>query len=161
MRRPRGPGGRFLTAEEIAAQKTAQGDMIDPALSPGNHHEDDHDQEDVHEPDQPPHIPFDDRQPLSRDSYQDAGSLANALSHSTTTQPQQVQYATNSPTGNNPINLHSPYSPLQQMQSRTSAGSHVPYANGLYHNPESVGTVNESEMRRRTEEMIHFSGGGS
>ncbi|TBU29558.1 CCAAT-binding transcription factor (CBF-B/NF-YA) subunit B-domain-containing protein, partial [Dichomitus squalens] len=24
MRRPRGPGGRFLTAEEIAAQKTQQ-----------------------------------------------------------------------------------------------------------------------------------------
>ena len=24
MRRPRGPGGRFLTAEEIAAQKAAQ-----------------------------------------------------------------------------------------------------------------------------------------
>ena len=25
MRRPRGPGGRFLTAEEIAAQKAQQG----------------------------------------------------------------------------------------------------------------------------------------
>ncbi|KAI0087923.1 CCAAT-binding transcription factor (CBF-B/NF-YA) subunit B-domain-containing protein, partial [Irpex rosettiformis] len=25
MRRPRGPGGRFLTAEEIAAQKAVQG----------------------------------------------------------------------------------------------------------------------------------------
>ncbi|TDL25886.1 hypothetical protein BD410DRAFT_716331, partial [Rickenella mellea] len=29
MRRPRGPGGRFLTAEEIAAQKSAQPDPND------------------------------------------------------------------------------------------------------------------------------------
>lgn len=30
MRRPRGPGGRFLTAEEIAAQKQAEEAGIDP-----------------------------------------------------------------------------------------------------------------------------------
>ena len=30
MRRPRGPGGRFLTADEVAALKTAAQDEKDP-----------------------------------------------------------------------------------------------------------------------------------
>lgn len=33
MRRPRGPGGRFLTSEEIAAQKNAQAAADDPSAS--------------------------------------------------------------------------------------------------------------------------------
>src|SRR6267154_5936445 len=56
MRRPRGPGGRFLTAEEIAAQKNAQ------AASSRDAAEDDADDHppgisvDKEEHDSPPHI---------------------------------------------------------------------------------------------------------
>ena len=39
MRRPRGPGGRFLTAEEIAAQKAAQAESSNPDR-PGGDDED-------------------------------------------------------------------------------------------------------------------------
>ena len=53
MRRPRGPGGRFLTADEIAAQRLAVSD--DPASSSALDHDNDHDDEihdeDVIEPD--------------------------------------------------------------------------------------------------------------
>ncbi|KAF5370827.1 hypothetical protein D9758_002068 [Tetrapyrgos nigripes] len=54
MRRPRGPGGRFLTAEEIAAQRAANGDEAGPSG------EQDHDEEMDDEPsdEQPsPHQP--------------------------------------------------------------------------------------------------------
>ncbi len=42
MRRPRGPGGRFLTAEEIAAQKASSGDVEGPSSA---HPENDEDAE--------------------------------------------------------------------------------------------------------------------
>ena len=48
MRRPRGPGGRFLTAEEIAAQRLAAGD--DPGPSPVLDNDHDHD-DDMHDED--------------------------------------------------------------------------------------------------------------
>ena len=53
MRRPRGPGGRFLTAEEIAAQKVSATDHPSPV---------DHDMEDDHlqlspDPDQSSELP--------------------------------------------------------------------------------------------------------
>lgn len=37
MRRPRGPGGRFLTAEEVAAQEAKEAQGEDGALTNGNH----------------------------------------------------------------------------------------------------------------------------
>jgi nuclear transcription factor Y alpha len=55
MRRPRGPGGRFLTAEEIAAQKTDHSH-----LPVGQEREDDIEDDDQHPDD---HSPID--QPLS------------------------------------------------------------------------------------------------
>ncbi|KAF5389481.1 hypothetical protein D9757_004305 [Collybiopsis confluens] len=47
MRRPRGPGGRFLTAEEIAAQRAGQGNDAGPSNVPDN---DDETAEDEHSP---------------------------------------------------------------------------------------------------------------
>ncbi|GJE94881.1 CCAAT-binding transcription factor (CBF-B/NF-YA) subunit B-domain-containing protein [Phanerochaete sordida] len=43
MRRPRGPGGRFLTSEEIAAQKTSQTLVEEPSASNSQDGEDDED----------------------------------------------------------------------------------------------------------------------
>ncbi|KAF4567685.1 Transcriptional activator [Pleurotus pulmonarius] len=47
MRRPRGPGGRFLTAEEIAAQKAAGIDPTAPPASTANGDAEDDGEEDV------------------------------------------------------------------------------------------------------------------
>jgi hypothetical protein len=155
MRRPRGPGGRFLTAEEIAAQKAAQGNGLGSVHSPP------HENDDEGEDEVAPPIVFDEGQPLPRDPYQDAGSLANALSpnsrqHITQQQPQQMQYATNLPASNTPMSLQSSYHTMQQMHPPPSASMH--YSNGLY---SSTDGVSNSEMRRRTEEMIHFGGASS
>lgn len=43
MRRPRGPGGRFLTSEEIAAQKNAQSNIDDPSANAFQDEDEDHD----------------------------------------------------------------------------------------------------------------------
>jgi len=156
MRRPRGPGGRFLTAEEIAAQKTAQG--------LGSVHSPSHDNDDEGEDEEAPPIMLDEGQHLARDPYQDAGSLANALSPnprqhiSQPPQSQQMQYATNLPVGNTPVTLQSSYPTMQQMHPPPQASMH--YSNGLYPNTDGI---SDTEMRRRTEEMIHFGArsGGS
>lgn len=151
MRRPRGPGGRFLTAEEIAAQKTAQGEGLEPVQLPLHEDGDEHD-EDVLPP-----VALKRDQP--HDSYQDPGSLTHALAHSprqsaSHPQSQQVQFTNESATHAANITMHSTYPTMAQMQP--TAGMH--YANGLYHHPNAVGVSSESEMRRRTEEMIHFGG---
>lgn len=137
MRRPRGPGGRFLTAEEIAAQKLTQGEGDDGLVHL------DHEEEDTSHP---PHVMFDESPPIPRDTYHDSGSLANALSLN-----PPLHY--NKP----PSTLHSPYSSLPQM--------HIPpqqprmhYSNPMYPSDDSM---DESEMRRRTEEMIHYNATGS
>lgn len=151
MRRPRGPGGRFLTAEEIAAQKSAQADGLDHAQSPSHDHDEEADEEEA------PSVSHDESHIVPRDAYhQDAGSLANALSHN----PQQTvlhtqQFATNSSTNSSPITLHSPYHNMQQMQSPSQA--HLHYSNGLYHNADGAGSSNGSDLRR--EEMIRFETG--
>lgn len=45
MRRPRGPGGRFLTAEEIAAQKNVQANVDDPSAATSQDGDEDEDQD--------------------------------------------------------------------------------------------------------------------
>lgn len=155
MRRPRGPGGRFLTAEEIAAQKSAQVDGIDPNLSPSNEGDHDHESAETHGPVQSPPAPFDENQSLAQEQYQhDTGSLGSP----TQPQSQQAQYGAKSPTGSNPIPLHSPYSGIQQMHSGTQ--SHLPYSNGLFPDVDGVASSDDTEMRRRTEEMIQFGARG-
>jgi nuclear transcription factor Y alpha len=158
MRRPRGPGGRFLTAEEIAAQKTAQVH----SLGPGAIHSPSHDNDDEGDDDEAAHIVFDESQSLPRNRYQDGGSLANALSsnprqHMPQPQSQQMQYATNLSASSTPMTMQATYPTMQQMHPPPQPTIH--YANGLYSNTDGV---NDSEMRRRTEEIMHFGarGGG-
>jgi nuclear transcription factor Y alpha len=157
MRRPRGPGGRFLTAEEIAAQKSSKGGLAGVVHSPSNDNEDDGDD------DEAPPIVFDDNHSLPRDPYQDAGSLANALSsnprqHIRQSQSQQMSYVTNLSASNTPMAMQSSYPTMQQMHPQPQVSMH--YSNGLYSNTDGV---SDPEMRRQTEEMIHFGarGGGS
>ncbi|KAF8828962.1 CCAAT-binding transcription factor (CBF-B/NF-YA) subunit B-domain-containing protein [Lentinula edodes] len=50
MRRPRGPGGRFLTAEEIAAQRSGQEGEAGPTLNTNAHDNDEDMAEDDHSP---------------------------------------------------------------------------------------------------------------
>lgn len=157
MRRPRGPGGRFLTAEEIAAQKSSKGGLAGVVHSPSNDNEDDGDD------DEAPPIVFDDNHSLPRDTYQDAGSLANALSsnprqHIRQSQSQQMSYVTNLSASNTPMAMQSSYPTMQQMHPQPQVSMH--YSNGLYSNTDGV---SDPEMRRQTEEMIHFGarGGGS
>lgn len=155
MRRPRGPGGRFLTAEEIAAQKSVQGNSIGSVHSPSN------DNDDEGEDDEVPPIVFDEGQPLPRDLYQDAGSLANALSPNSrqtilASQSQHMQYATNIPTSNVPMTLQSSYSAMQQMHPPSQASMH--YSNGMYPSTEGA---RDSEIHRQTEGMIHFGARGA
>jgi nuclear transcription factor Y alpha len=157
MRRPRGPGGRFLTAEEIAAQKSALIDGLDHVQSPS--HDEEADEEEI------PSASRDESQDVHHDAYhQDAGSLANALSHSPQktilhkqSQQQQVQFATKSGTSNSPITLHSPYPAMQQMQPPPQP--HMHYSNGLYHNADGVGSSDDSELCR--EDMVQFGAGST
>jgi hypothetical protein len=93
------------------------------------------------------------------DAYHDGDSLANALLHSPRptilqSQSHQVQFATKSPTSNTPITLHSPYPAMQHMQPPPQPRM---LYNGLYHNADGS---DSSDMRRQTEEMIHFEARG-
>jgi hypothetical protein len=157
MRRPRGPGGRFLTAEEIAVQKTAQDN------SHGSIHSPSHDNDNEGEDEAAPSVMLDEGQPLARDPYQDAGSLANALSANPRqhipqlSQSQQMQYATNLAVGNTVTTLQSSYPTImQQMHPPPQAPIH--YSNGLYSGTDSV---SDTDIRRRTEEMIHYGPRGA
>ena len=151
MRRPRGPGGRFLTAEEIAAQKSAQ---ADPTLSPSNEGDHDHEGVETRGPVQSP--PFDKSQTLAQEQYQhDTGSLSSPAQ----SQSQRAQYGAKSPTGSHPIPLHSPYDGIQQIHSGTQ--SHLPYSNGLFPDVDGVVSSSDAEMRRHTEEMIQFGARGA
>lgn len=145
MRRPRGPGGRFLTAEEIAAQKSAQADGVDPILSPSNEGDHDHEGVETHGPVQSPSVP------LAQEQYQhDTGSLSSPIK----SQSQQAQYSAKSPTASNPISLHSPYGGIQQIHSATQ--SHLPYSNGIFPDVDGVVTSDDTEIRRHAGEMIQF-----
>lgn len=158
MRRPRGPGGRFLTAEEIAAQKVSIGNGIGSVRSPSHDHDDDGEDEDA------PPIMLDEGQPLTHGPYQGVGSLANALSpnhpHQHMPQPppsqqmqsQQMQYPTNLPVGNMPMTMEASYQTMQQMHPPQAT---MHYSNSMYP------STDPTEMRRRTEEMIHFGARGS
>ncbi|KAH6914135.1 CCAAT-binding transcription factor (CBF-B/NF-YA) subunit B-domain-containing protein [Coprinopsis sp. MPI-PUGE-AT-0042] len=58
MRRPRGPGGRFLTAEEIAAQKRANGEVDPSTAGVGQDVEDNDDDEQQQQQQDPEPLPM-------------------------------------------------------------------------------------------------------
>ncbi|KAF8891654.1 CCAAT-binding transcription factor (CBF-B/NF-YA) subunit B-domain-containing protein [Infundibulicybe gibba] len=121
MRRPRGPGGRFLTADEIAAQKS----MPAPDHPPSTGEPDDHDMDEDEasfvfpqpSPSPPPPPP---------------------------PQPQSQQLTTKGTTNLAPITLSSPY-PAIQMHHVPHPHAHARHHHHPYHPvyPNSTNTAND------------------
>ncbi|KIM45184.1 hypothetical protein M413DRAFT_24434 [Hebeloma cylindrosporum] len=158
MRRPRGPGGRFLTAEEIAAQKLAAGD----------HDMDDENIQLSPEPSPPaPGPSF--MQPMINLDYHRQHQIQNPTPPPPPPpvfppQPQQQHlHNHNHHHPSKSINLSSPYPPPVQMH-------HVPHphAHARHHHssfsyqlyPDPMAQTANLEMQRRTEEMIQFGTSG-
>ncbi|KAF8647076.1 hypothetical protein AX16_006911 [Volvariella volvacea WC 439] len=122
MRRPRGPGGRFLTAEEIAAQKATGNGGEHPSPSNGaDDADDDMDEDDVPDSGQSPPTPV------------PSSSSSSSMMHMPTPQPQQ-------PPPGPPHHLH-PLQPHpgpqpQQPQLQPSAGG------SEYHDKPPGGDIN-------------------
>lgn len=135
MRRPRGPGGRFLTAEEIAAQKLNHPEGGDPHG---------HGEEEA----QPPHNLFDDGHPPPSDPYHDSGSLANALS----LEPPPMQY------NKTPTSMHPAYSTVPQMHMPTQQ-PRIHYSSTVYPSDASYGQP--IDIHRHSEDVIHYTASGS
>ncbi|GLB37215.1 putative CCAAT-Binding transcription Factor [Lyophyllum shimeji] len=182
MRRPRGPGGRFLTAEEIAAQKLA-----DPS-SPPNPVE--HDEEDMDEDDTPeipsPVVPVHHDRDTFMNSARDPMAVYRLQSHpqlplsqphsqSQTPPTKSVSPSHNiysqqpAVTSNTAIALNSPYPSVQMHHvphphaHARHHHSHISYAHNatLYNSPDSNSNSNTAELQRRTEEIIQFGAAGS
>lgn len=183
MRRPRGPGGRFLTAEEIAAQKMSASDHPSPSnpvdVDPDDEMDDD-DGNDIpsplvpaerepymnHAPDpmavmyrlQPHHLPLAQPQPPPLQQPQQPLAKPHSPSHNI-----YGQHSNGSASA--PITLSSPY-PAVQMHHVPHPHAHarhhhsnLNYAHGLYNAPDTSNT--NAEIQRRTEEMIQFGAAGS
>ena len=173
MRRPRGPGGRFLTAEEIAAQKLSAPDHPSPV---------DHDMDDDHlqfspdpdpdlmpSPDLPPSVPPFIPQSIVNMEYRHNLPIAQSLHH--TTQPKQSLYNPQAlqqthrrqlsmPSPSESVTLTAPYSRdkihhvphphAHARQQQSSFGSYPP----MY-------PAADPDLQRRTEEMIMYTPGPS
>ncbi|KAF5386170.1 hypothetical protein D9615_002447 [Tricholomella constricta] len=164
MRRPRGPGGRFLTADEIAAQK-----MADPA-SPSNPVDNENDNEEDMEDDDTMDIPspaVPDRDPFMNSSPDPMASQtppAKSVSPSHNIYSQQ-----HSATSSAPITLNSPYPSVQMHHvphphaHARHHHSHINYSHNhsLYNGPDSNSNSNTADLQRRTEEIIQFGAAGS
>ncbi|KAJ7782986.1 CCAAT-binding transcription factor (CBF-B/NF-YA) subunit B-domain-containing protein [Mycena metata] len=118
MRRPRGPGGRFLTAEEIAAQRSPTGDEAGPSTVP------EHDEE--MEDDDPETIQPMAMQPESFNFHADSTAMPLAAAY-----PMQQQQAQHQPQhGHQRYQpLHHQNAPLfapQQQQQQQQSHAHGP-----------------------------------
>ena len=158
MRRPRGPGGRFLTAEEIAAQKAAQNsEPSDAGEGPSLAAERD---SFVPQPTEPlAIIGLDYRSSLShpvqplQPSHQLHMPSKTPISNGLYGEPPHPNHK--GTTNSAPITLTAPYPPLQMH--------HVPHphAHARHHHsrldafmyPDNVAS---EEIQRRTEEILHF-----
>lgn len=190
MRRPRGPGGRFLTAEEIAAQKIANGEEPDPGPSPQDHDEEPEDLE------SPLETPIDNYETLSHQP-QMHGKHRSSLHENVYT------YNGHNPETNSSINmLNVTYHPLSHpgdprdyshhdshsepqpqvevvngfsVLPAIAVGSvpatdydmsnrhpHMEYSDALFGAPQS-GLRDPEEINRRTREILQYEGqnGGS
>lgn len=187
MRRPRGPGGRFLTAEEIAAQKAAPAQDSGPSSAPivqNDIDEMEEEDDDLNVPISPPiGDPFIHSPDIMDMSYRPLDhhmSLQMAPSPSLPqTVPKQAppapahniythHHSHNKGTTNSaPITLSSPYPATVQMHHVPHPHAHarhhhsnLNYANSLYGTHSPVPSSN-AEMQRRTEEMIQFGAGSA
>lgn len=169
MRRPRGPGGRFLTADEIAAQKVPSTDHPSPSNPVENDPENLEDDELVQAPS--PVVSLD-REPLIAHTPDHRSIMYSLQSHSAIShlslpqsQPPPAKTPSNnsfplrfkSSTNSTPVTLSSPYSPSQlhhvsHPQADTRHHNSDIDFRGLYGNTET----NAVEIQRRTDEIIQF-----
>ncbi|KAG5646322.1 hypothetical protein DXG03_003919 [Asterophora parasitica] len=172
MRRPRGPGGRFLTADEIAAQK-----MTDPS-SPTNPVEHENDHEDADDDDTmhdipSPVIPVDHGRdpfmhvyPLQTQHHPHPLSQSQAPSSKSVTPSHNIYAQQPSASSSTPISLSPPF-PVQMHHvphPHAHARHHhsrINYSHNhaMYGGPDAA--PNTAELQRRTEDIIHFGAAGS
>lgn len=182
MRRPRGPGGRFLTAEEIAAQKNSAQDLP-------SHLDHDMDDENIQmspEPDRSP-IPSPSPMPIQpsflQQQQQQSVNVNVDYHHRHFPAPQKqtpplypqqpqahhhhqqhqahtaVASSSKGTMNSAPITLSPPYPAAMQMH-------HVPHphAHARQHHSnfsyQMYASPSDLEMQRRTEEMIQFGTSG-
>ncbi|KAJ7045366.1 CCAAT-binding transcription factor (CBF-B/NF-YA) subunit B-domain-containing protein [Mycena alexandri] len=187
MRRPRGPGGRFLTAEEIAAQRSPTGDEA------GGSTVAEHDEE--MEDDDPETIQPMAMQPESFNFHADSTAMMNMAAypmqqlsqppqqqqhqqaqqqhqpqhghqrhqplhqqHAPLFAPQQQQPPSHSH-GPSPITLSSPYAASMQMHHVPHPHAHARHRHLTFE--QDMYANPDAEMHRRTEEMIQFGAGPS
>ncbi|KAJ7262319.1 CCAAT-binding transcription factor (CBF-B/NF-YA) subunit B-domain-containing protein [Mycena haematopus] len=184
MRRPRGPGGRFLTAEEIAAQRSSTGDEPGPSAVPDQDEDMDDDDGDVGMAAMA--LPPDsfNIQMMNMAAYRDMQPMQQRQQQQLPPpQQQQVQGVTH----HHQHQRHQPLHPAvqhftqQQQPQPHSQHSHTvtlssPYAASMqmHHVPHPHAHARhrhltfaqemydaDAEMQRRTEEMIQFAGGPS
>ncbi|KAG6868910.1 hypothetical protein C0993_007684 [Termitomyces sp. T159_Od127] len=147
MRRPRGPGGRFLTADEIAAQKLA-----DPSSAhPPDEHEDDMDDDDPDNPadnhPSPVVDPFISPDPMA--AYRLPASQPPSHSHSPPDKPVSSSHS-----------IYTPVYPSAQMHHVPHPHAHARHHSTYLYSPPDPNT-NSAELQRRTEEIINFGAAGS
>jgi len=183
MRRPRGPGGRFLTAEEIAAQRSPTGDEPGPsAVVPDNDDDMDDDDPDTIQPIpmQPESFIHSESMAMMNMTYRDMPMQLSPQQHQDQQQQQQQhQHHLHQPHlhqphmhqhppalfsqhshGPNTITLSSPYAAPMQMHHVPHPHAHARHRHLTF--PQDMYNSNsDAEMQRRTEEMIQFTAGPS
>ena len=167
MRRPRGPGGRFLTAEEIAAQKLSTTDHPSPV---DHDMDDDHlqlspDPESVLSPDLPPSAPPFMHQSLVNMEYHRHNLPIPLSLHPQPKQPpynpDQLTHRHHSSMTSPPesITLTAPYS-RDKMHHVTPPHTHPrPQQSSFGSYPSMYST--DPDLQRHTGEMIMYTSGPS
>ena len=175
MRRPRGPGGRFLTAEEIAAQKLLAPDHPSPV---DHDMDDDHlqlspdpDLDSVPSPDLSPSAPPFIHQSLVNMEYHRHNLPIPQSVHSQSKQPlynpqppQQSDRNNPSPhlpmtSPSEPVTLTAPY-PRDKMHHVPHPHPHMKQQQSSFASYPSMYPA-DPDLQRRTEEMIMYTPGPS
>lgn len=172
MRRPRGPGGRFLTAEEIAAQKVSATDHPSPL---------DHDMDDDHvqlspDPDPDPGqsselppsaAPFIHQSLVNMEYHRHNLSIPLSL-HPPSKQPLYNPQSLQQPRRHHPpmasplepITLATPYS-RDKMHNVTHPQDHPRQQQSSFASYPSMYPADPDLQQRHTEEMIMYTPGPS
>ncbi|KAG5652232.1 hypothetical protein H0H81_005726 [Sphagnurus paluster] len=169
MRRPRGPGGRFLTADEIAAQKIAGPSSPSVAVDPEQEHEEEMEEDetmDITSPIVPDRDPFMSVNPTPDPMavYQNLQQSHHHLAHSKSISPSHNIYSPQPPPSTSAsLTLTAPYPSIQMHHvphphaHARHHHSHISYSqNHTLYNPDSNPHPNS-----RNEEIIHFGAAGS
>jgi len=176
MRRPRGPGGRFLTAEEIVAQKATQVDASNPD-NDGGESEDVQPSPDSEQHPSPVSIPSSSyilsESPKSSSQHihhhpqhqqlpmLDMGyhhhrhsvPLSQSLANVTSSHPSMAQYANHkNPIGHDPMPISTPYAVQMHHLPQRHHHPHSSYSPYAMYPPDPI----PQGPNLRPHEMIHF-----